>query len=149
MAALIILSVCSQPWPSHSGAEEIPCCYCDRTEHCDTSEAARPLLCRTNWSFNYWSLFLSVCASGFGIHIPDFDVQLHVCVVLSVHAGLECLCIFVFFALQNKVQQRLKKEKNCESFFFGIPQLAEEQCFIKCHNVPESFIKKSVGLFLS
>lgn len=58
----------------------------------------------------------------------------------------------MYFCLLCSAEQssaKAKERKKLREFFFGIPQLAEEQCFIKCHNVPESFIKISVGLFLS
>lgn len=63
---LYCMSTLWSAWRSHSGPEDIRCCYSYRTVHCDASEAAQelkliPLPSRTNWSFNYWGLFVCVC----------------------------------------------------------------------------------------
>lgn len=98
--------------PSHSGPEDIRCCYSYRTVHCDTSEAARelkqtPPLSRTNWSFNYWGLFLCVCASGSTFWIPNPKWIQHsivcVCIVLSVHVNY-VYYVFVFCLLSSAEQ---------------------------------------------
>lgn len=93
---LYCVSTLWSAWPSHSGPEDIQCCYSYRTVHCDTSEAARelkdtPPLNRTNWSFNYWGLFLCVFARldpHFWIPIP-YEYNIFDCVRLH---NFECAC---------------------------------------------------------
>lgn len=107
---LYCMSTLWSAWPSHSGPEDIRCCYSYRTVHCDTSEAAQelkqiPLLSRTNWSFNCWGLFLCVFVhldpnSGLKFQMTII-VIVCVFIVLNVHVN----CVYYVLYLLSTAEQ--------------------------------------------
>lgn len=116
-----MLAVRAAP-PSYSGPEDVRCCYCYRTEHCDTSEAAWLIFSRTNSSFNYQGL----CAL---MHMSP-HVKLWVC----AHVKLGRFCSASFFLYRTKFRNWAKKVK----LFFLKSQEEQSVSVLKCHNVPET-----------
>lgn len=102
-------------------------------------------LCRTNWSFNCWSLFLSVCASGLGF---IFQILMFNCMSASFWVCMRVWSVYVFCLLSSAEQSsaKCKGRKKLWEFIFWHPTTGRRAVLYKVSQCAWIIHKKSVFL---